>query len=180
VLVNDNATATLASVAEASFTSINASDTVSTTSFGGYVSAGTNVSVTPHISEGDHLMVNYSLSLSSFGEGGTASIPPPRQTNDISSEVTIPDGYTVVVGGLTRKDKSESESHIPFLGDIPLLKYLFGTTTRSHSETTLYVFIRPVILRDDRFEDLKYLSEGDCRTAELPPEFPTSQPIVMR
>jgi len=45
VLVNDNAAATLASVLEAPFTSVNASDTVSTTSFAGYASAGTTVTV---------------------------------------------------------------------------------------------------------------------------------------
>ena len=58
VLVNDNATASLSSVAESPFTSVNASDTVATTSFAGYASAGTTVSVSPHISEGADLSVN--------------------------------------------------------------------------------------------------------------------------
>ena len=52
VLVNDNATGTLASVNEQPFQSINASNTVATTSFAGYSSAGTTVSLTPHISSG--------------------------------------------------------------------------------------------------------------------------------
>lgn len=49
IVVSDNSTATIASVEDAPFTSINASDTVATTSFAGYESAGTTLTVTPHI-----------------------------------------------------------------------------------------------------------------------------------
>ncbi|HOI56081.1 MAG TPA: secretin N-terminal domain-containing protein [Phycisphaerae bacterium] len=180
VLVNDNATASLSSVAESPFTSVNASDTVATTSFAGYASAGTTVSVSPHISEGDHLMLQYSLTLNSFTGEGAAGIPPPRQTNTLSSEVTIPDGYTIIVGGLNRKDAAESISKLPILGDIPILEYLFSSRSKNRSENTLFVFIRPVILRDDQFEDLRYLSAQDRKLADLPEDAPTSEPMLMR
>jgi len=180
VLVNDNATATLSSVAESPFTSINASDTVSTTSFAGYASAGTTITATPHISEGDHLQLDYSVTLSSFTGEGAAGIPPPRQTNTINSEVTIPDGYAVIVGGLTRTDHSKTVSRIPGLGHIPIIEYLFSTRSVGDSQSTLFAFIRPVILRDDRFEDLKYLSRRDLELAELPPNFPASGPQLMQ
>jgi hypothetical protein len=36
------------------------------------------------------------------------------------------------------------------------------------------------ILRDEKFQDLRYLSESDLRTAEVPPDLPTSEPLVMR
>ncbi|GAG24942.1 unnamed protein product, partial [marine sediment metagenome] len=104
VLVNDNTTATLSSVVEAPFASINASDTVSTTSFGGYASAGTTISVTPHISQDDYLQLEYSITLNSFSGSGGGNLPPPRQTNALNSQITIPDGYAIVVGGLTRQD----------------------------------------------------------------------------
>ncbi|MHC4717338.1 MAG: type II secretion system protein GspD, partial [Planctomycetota bacterium] len=179
VLVNDNATATLTSISEAPFTSINASDTVSTTSFAGYASAGSTLTVTPRISEGDHLQLQYSVTLNSFtGEGGDG-VPPPRQTNNLTSEVTVPDGYAVIVGGLKRRDQSDTASKIPFLGDIPVLGRLFSLTDQGDTESTLFVFIRPVILRDDRFEDLKYLSRRDLELAELPPDLPASEPLLM-
>ena len=179
MLINDNATAILSSVAEAPFTSINASETVSTTSFAGYASAGTTLNVTPHISEGDHLQLEYSIELNSFTGSGSAGIPPPRQTNTLSSEVTVPDGYGVIVGGLTRRDKSYTDSRLPLLGRIPILKYLFGSYSWTDSQNTLFVFIRPVILRDDRFEDLKYLSDQDRELAQLDPNLPVSWPLVM-
>jgi len=180
LLVNDNASATLSSVSEAPFTSVNASNTVSTTSFAGYASAGTTLSITPHISEGDHLQLQFSLTLNSFTGEGAAGIPPPRQTNTISSQVTIPDGYAVIVGGLKRKDANKTVSRIPWLGELPVLEYILGSHARSDAESTLFVFIRPVILRDDRFEDLKFLSDAELRLAELPGNLPTSRPQIIR
>ena len=180
ILVNDNTTGTLTSVAESPFTSVNASQTVATTSFAGYASAGTTVTVTPHISEGEHLQLVYAVTLNSFTGVGGAGIPPPRQTDSLNSTVTVPNGHAVIVGGLKRRDLSQTVSKIPLLGDIPILGYLFSSRSLGEAETTLFVFIRPVILRDDMFQDLKYLSERDLRLAELPAEYPTSAPMLVK
>lgn len=179
LLVNDNATGTLSSVEEEPFTSVNASETVSTTSFGGFVSAGTEISVTPHISLGDHLGLEYSVALNSFTGTGSEGIPPPRQTNKVESEVTIPDGYTIIVGGLNRKNVTSDIDSVPFLDRIPLLKHLFSNQRDEDSISTLFVFIRPVILRDDRFADLKFHSERDLTSAGMPSNYPVSEPMVV-
>ena len=178
ILVNDNATGTLNSVQDAPFTSVNASDTVATTSFGGFEEAGTVITVTPQISEGDHLNLEYSITLSTFTGEGSSGVPPPRQRNEVSSEITIPDGHAVVVGGLTRRDDSESVSKIPILGDIPILGYLFSNRTRTGSTSTLFAFIRPIILRDDHFEDLKILSGSDREKAGIE-RYPESSPLIL-
>ena len=179
VLVNDNSSATLNAVNEAPFTSLNASDTVSTVSFAGYASAGTVISLTPRISEGDHLQLKYSITLSSFTGTSSGGIPPPRQTNSVDSEITVPDGCTIVVGGLTREDVNETVSKVPFLGDIPLLGYVFSNRTTNNTQSTLFVFVRPVILRDDQFEDLKYYSRRDQDKAGVA-QMPGSSPKWMR
>jgi type II secretory pathway component GspD/PulD (secretin) len=179
LLVNDNATGTLSSVEEEPYTSVNASETVSTTSFGGFVSAGTEISVTPHISLGDHLGLEYSVALNSFTGTGSDGIPPPRQTNKVESEVTIPDGYTIIVGGLNRKNLTSDIDSVPFLDRIPLLKHLFSNQRDEDSISTLFVFIRPVILRDDRFADLKFHSERDLTSAGMPSNYPISEPMVV-
>lgn len=181
ILMNDNATGKLTSVSESPFTSVNASATVSTTSFAGYASAGTQVAITPHISEGDYLQLKYSVILNSFtGQESDSTVPPPRQTDTVDSEVTVPNGYAVIVGGLTRKDFSRTVQKVPFLGDIPILKYLVSAQNQQDHKSTLFVFIRPIILRDDKFEDLKYLSDRDLESAQLPPNFPCSEPIFVR
>jgi len=179
VLVNDNSSASLSSVSEAPFTSVNASQTVATTTFAGYASAGTTVTVTPHISEGDHLQLQYTITLNSFSGKGSGGVPPPRQTNQVNSEVTVPDGYTVIVGGLNRKDSSKTASKVPLLGDVPILGHLFSSDSINDSESTLFVFIRPIILRDDKFEDMKYFAERDLAIAGRPSNYPSSNPIVM-
>ena len=179
ILVNDNATGTLTSASDAPTTSINASTTVSTTSFAGFESAGTNIEVTPHISEGDHLSLEYNISLSSFGEGGSDGIPPPRQRSELSSEVTVPDGHTIIIGGLNSSNYSETIQKVPLLGDIPGLEYLFSNRSNNTSEATLFVFIRPVILRDDQFKDLKFLSKNALKLADLPSNDPESVPLMI-
>lgn len=121
------------------------------------------------------------MALNSFGESSsdTGDLPPPRQTNEIDSEITIPNGCAVIVGGLTRADLSDTASMVPWLGELPFLGQLFGLHSRADAQSTLFVFIRPMILRDDQFADLKYLSDRDLRAAEMPPNFPTSQPLLM-
>ena len=182
VLVNDNATGTIAAVAEQPFQSVNASDTVATTSFGGFVQAGTQISVTPHIAEGDHLRLEFAVDLSAFSgpAGGGGTLPPPRQTNSVVSEVTVPDGHTIIVGGVNRRDVTRAVAGIPLLHRIPILGNLFKSTDLTESRSTLFVFLRPTILRDDRFEDLRYLSAEDLEEAGLEGDWPESEPMLMR
>ncbi len=160
VLVNNNQQATLDAVLQQPFLSTNASNTVATTSFGGTQDAGTTVSVTPQIAEGDHLVLEYSLSLSAFvGESSDPALPPPRQQNTIQSVVTIPDGYTIVVGGLEVETTAQATSQVPGLGALPLVGELFKNRSNSRSRSRFYLFIRANILRHHGFEDLKYLSD---------------------
>lgn len=179
ILVNDNATAKLTSIQEQPFTSVNASDTVATTSFAGYAEAGSTLTVTPHISEGDHLNLQYTVTLNSFDGEAIDGIPAPRKTNELNSEVTVPDGYVVVVGGLTFNEKSRIKTKVPLLGDIPYFGELFSRREDSDSETVLFVFIRPIILRDDEFKSLKYISEVNLEKAEMKSNYPTSDPLIM-
>ena len=182
VLVNDNATGLLASIAEQPYSSVNASTTVATTSFGGYADAGTTITLTPHISEGDYLQLEYAVELSSFTGAADASTgePPPRQTDRVESKVTIPDGSTIIVGGLNRRTFERDVNAVPILGQIPFLRFLFSSRSTQASTETLFVFLRPTILRDESFVDLRNLSEGDLKDAGIPSNFPQSKPVVMR
>lgn len=182
ILVNDNATGLLSSVNEAPFTTVNTSNSVSSsTTFGGFVTAGTTITVTPHIGEGDHLQLEYNVALNNFTDKGSGGVPPPRQTNAIESTITVPDGNTIIVGGLTRTSDQFSKQGIPFLEQIPVFEYLFSNRTETKERSTLFVFIRPIILRDDQFKDLKHLSERDLIAAEVPDaNYPSSEPTMMR
>ncbi len=182
VLVNDNATGSLTSQAAFPTTATNIANTIATTSFGEYAEAGTSIILTPHISESDYLQLDYSVTLSSFtGAADTArGIPPPKQEDTVTSRVTIPDGSTVIVGGLNRTNVTKAINAVPGLGDVPVLKYLFSSRQNNDENVTLFVFLRPIILRDDQFEDLKFLSARDVKAAGVPAGWPTSKPLPIR
>jgi len=181
ILVNDNGKGKLQSVSQEPFAEIlDTATTQSRTGLGGQAQAGTTITVEPHISEDDYLQLSYTVELSSFTGTAQNGLPPPSQKNTVDSTVTIPDSYTIVVGGLTVKNLRTTVQSIPIIRDLPIVKYLFSARTKTATETTLFVFIKPVILRDDRFEDLKYISQGRASEMGLPGSFPTSEPLPMR
>jgi len=61
--------------------------------------------------------------------------------------VVTPDGQTVIIGGLMADSNAESESKIPFLGDIPLFGNLFKHKIKNHGKTELIIFLTPHIIQ---------------------------------
>ncbi len=162
ILVNDNAEGHFESVQEEPFTSVNIGETVSTTTFAGYAEAGITISVIPRISEGNFVVLDYTITSRDFGKtSAEPGVPPARTSDVIASSVTVPDGHTVIVGGLLRKRGSLAQEKVPVLGSIPIIGTLFRSRTRGASGSRFFVFLRPVILRDDDFTDLKSLSRAD-------------------
>jgi type II secretion system protein D len=159
VLVNDNAVGTIQSIAEQPTRQTNQGETTTTTSFGEYVTAGTQFFVTPHISESDYLRVEYQIVLNSFGEQADPELPPTRSTSTIQSEATVPDGSTIVVGGIQSSSESESVDKVPLLGDIPLLGLVFQNTIIRKQYITTYLFITPTIMKSEDFADLEDVSQ---------------------
>ncbi len=72
----------------------------------------------------------------------------------IENEVCIADGETVILGGLRKKTGEDGRDKIPFLGDIPGIGKLFGTTKMCDSTTEMLIFITPKIIKDP-IEDLR-------------------------
>jgi type II secretory pathway component GspD/PulD (secretin) len=83
------------------------------------------------------------------------------------------------VGGLNRRSPSKSVTGLAYLSDIPMIGALFGKTSKSQQSTSMFVFLRPIILRDDKFQDLKYLSEADLGHAQIRGDLPHSEPLLM-
>ncbi|MDR2756500.1 MAG: hypothetical protein LBC20_12415, partial [Planctomycetaceae bacterium] len=180
LLINDNEEGRLQSVQSIPYTSVNSSQVVQSTSLGGNQDAGTTIIVTPHIGDSEQLQLEFAVEFSNFGSSATnTNLPPPRHIDQVSSVVTIPDGYTVIVGGLNRHDIESGRTGLPFLDKIPILKYLASTENDNKKNTSLFVFLKPIILRDDKFKDLKYLSDQDARSAQIRATLPQSRPLVM-
>ena len=181
ILVNDNEEGRLQSVMSIPYASVNASQVVQSTSLGGNQDAGTTIIVTPHISDSEQLQLNFAIEFSSFGASSSGSnLPPPRHVDQVSSVVTIPDGYTVIVGGLNRQNFQKASQGIPFLEKIPIIKYLVSQQDEKKSNSSFFVFLKPVILRDDKFRDLKFVSDRDVRSAQIRAVLPKSKPLVIQ
>jgi general secretion pathway protein D len=181
VLVGNNQQATFDSVLQEPFASVNASDTVATTSFGGTQDAGTSISIRPQIAEADHIVLEYSVRLSSFvGESANAALPPPRQQNSVQSSVMIPDGHAVVVGGIELTSTGDAESRIPVVGDVPLIGELFKSRSKSNSRSRFYVFIRADVMRRHGFDGLRAISAEAMQEAGVDDGWPTVEPEIMR
>jgi len=182
VLVSNNEQAVFNSVIEQPYaTRTDGAGEDATTSFGGVASAGTVITAKPQIGEGDHLLLQFTVELSSFvGQSPDNNLPPPKQTNNVSSSVTLPDGYTVAVGGLELTSQGDSVDQIPLLSSIPILGELFKNRTESSSKSKFYVFLRADVLRRTDFEDLKYLSGIHSADAEIDDGFPDLEPRMIR
>ncbi|MGE3109828.1 MAG: type II secretion system protein GspD [Phycisphaerales bacterium] len=182
ILVNNNEQAVFNSVVEQPFaTRTSASDQLATTSFGGVASAGTVVTAQPQIADGDHLLLTFSVELSSFvGQPPSENLPPPKQTNNVSSSVTLPDGFTIAVGGLDLTTQGESLDQVPLISQIPILGEAFKNRSKSASNSKFYVFLRAEVLRRTDFEDLKYLSGIKAAEAGVDDGFPEVEPRMIR
>ncbi|MFM1664382.1 GspD family T2SS secretin variant ExeD [Aeromonas salmonicida] len=111
---------------------------------------GTKLTVTPQINEGDSVLLTIEQEVSSVGKqaSGTEGLGPTFDTRTVKNAVLVKSGETVVLGGLMDERTKEEVSKVPLLGDIPVLGYLFRSTSNSTSKRNLMVFIRPTILRD--------------------------------
>lgn len=80
---------------------------------------------------------------------------PPVTRRHVENEVRIADGETIILGGLKRQSSENDQEKIPFLGDIPGIGKLFGTTKQSESTTEMFIFITPRIIKDDREDQIR-------------------------
>jgi type IV pilus assembly protein PilQ len=82
------------------------------------------------------------------GTGGAGSIALPRvASSTIGTKVLLRSGQTAVLGGLTTETNAETETALPFLGDIPVLGWLFKNRTTQKTKQSLIVFVTPQIIR---------------------------------
>jgi general secretion pathway protein D len=108
--------------------------------------AGIELTIRPHISRGDFLRLDILMTRDDFGTI-TGDKPPDTSGSDIETTVTIPDGSTIILGGLIKLNQSKGGSKIPILGDIPILGGLFRNASNSDIQRNLYVFVKAEILR---------------------------------
>lgn len=109
--------------------------------------AGIKLDITPHISEGQLLRLEIALTRSDF-TGSTAGDKPPNTTaTDITTIVTVPDGSTIILGGMVKLNQGKGGTKVPILGDLPLIGGLFRGISNSDLQKRTYIFVRAEIIR---------------------------------
>jgi len=110
---------------------------------------GVKLRVTPHINEGDSVMLTIDQEVSTLApSSGAVDLITNKRT--ISTRVMVPDGGVLVLGGLTSEDLQERLESVPGLGSLPLIGELFKYRRSSNVKRDLMVFIRPRILHDEQ------------------------------
>jgi len=72
---------------------------------------------------------------------------PNTKSSSLSAEIAVRDGESVILGGIVRNSDDLSKGGVPYLKDIPLLGYLFRSTTSSKKRQESIVLMRPTVLR---------------------------------
>jgi general secretion pathway protein D len=111
---------------------------------------GVKMNIIPVIAGTDSVILQVYADVSAItGFAATEPVSTPiTSTRTAVTTVYLRDGYTLVIGGLKSQTKFETETKVPLLGDIPILGFLFRSTSISHNETTLEFHITPRIVTD--------------------------------
>ncbi|MGA2248067.1 MAG: secretin N-terminal domain-containing protein [Verrucomicrobiota bacterium] len=129
-----------------------------------YSNVGTVLDVTPRISANDKIWLNVIPEVSDHfadvqvtvgnGQYGSSSTYPVPifDRRRIQSQVMIPNGNTLVMGGLVQDSPNATYSKVPFLGDIPGLGWAFHSESKSMSKDNLIIFLTPTIVKDSDFQ----------------------------
>ncbi|HEY5912523.1 MAG TPA: secretin N-terminal domain-containing protein [Verrucomicrobiae bacterium] len=118
-----------------------------------YTDLGIILRVTPFITSDGMVEMILSPETSEMVQDRSQWVPissgvsaPVINQRSADTVVVTPDGQTVIIGGLMYDSKADSESKIPFLGDIPLLGNLFKRKIKSNTKTELLIFLTPHIV----------------------------------
>lgn len=110
---------------------------------------GITLRVLPRINAGDTIRLQVNQEASTIATT-TVARATDLITNKraINTTVLADNGSTIVLGGLTSDDYTDTRQQVPVLGSIPLIGELFKARKEDHQKRTLFIFLKPTILRD--------------------------------
>lgn len=110
-----------------------------------YVSASLTLRVTPQVTEDGNIFLDIQVQNSQPGAVLT-SAGPSISTQQATTQVLVPDGGTVVFGGVTVSSRTKSATYVPVLGSIPVIGHLFKTSNAQDNDQELLFFVSPKVL----------------------------------
>jgi general secretion pathway protein D len=113
-----------------------------------YKDVGTRLRVLPTISNDGHVMLPVIQEINA-ATTETAFDAPIISTRSVETRPLINDRQTVVLGGLSDRQREATQGGVPVLSSSPILGGLFGRAGRRTTETELFLLITPRVIRSD-------------------------------
>jgi len=112
-----------------------------------YKPAAVELVVTPQITAKGTVICKINVKNNAPDFGNLVNGIPPITTQEVSATILVDDGATIVIGGMYRIDKYDSNDGVPVLSKIPLLGNLFKNSNKKSEQRELLVFITPRIVK---------------------------------
>jgi len=114
-----------------------------------YRDTGVLLAVTPRVNPGGLVIMEVEQEVSRVSQQVSGGIDSPTiATRNITSSVAVQSGQVVVLGGLIRDEKSETDAGIPYLYKLPVIDWLFGQETKNTNRSELVVVLQPRVIAD--------------------------------
>jgi general secretion pathway protein D len=109
---------------------------------------GIKLKLTPHIIPGGEVQMVLSPSIEAVTDSGPSDtqFAPTIAKREVSTTVTVADGKTIIIAGLTREDKTKVVKKVPVLGSLPLVGFLFRSTSDATEKTDLLIYVTPRVV----------------------------------
>ncbi len=108
------------------------------------------LTVTPQITNEGSISLNVQIVKEDFAERVSEQLPPNKTSNEVTTNVLVDNGSTIVIGGVYEYIKRETISGIPYLKDIPILGWLFRNQYNpSTNKREIIIFITPRIINQE-------------------------------
>jgi len=106
-----------------------------------------SLKVKPQITPDDNVIMNVNVHKDSVGQATLSG--PSIDTKQITTEVLVSNGGTVVIGGIYTQEERSTTNKVPVLGDLPYVGFLFKQNQKQDDRTELLIFITPKVIKDN-------------------------------
>jgi type II secretory pathway component GspD/PulD (secretin) len=141
-----------------------------------YKDVGTVLRVLPTISSDGYVQLRVIQEVNSASGTDPSVNAPVISTRAISTQLLVRDGHTVVLGGLTGRQRGRTRGGVPFLSDLPLIGGVFGRRGQEDTDFELFIFLTPHVVYAD--EDLLDATGAVRERAEIRRSMRGVQPMV--
>ncbi|MBU0639304.1 MAG: hypothetical protein KKB50_10605 [Planctomycetes bacterium] len=116
-----------------------------------YLETGTKLIFRPFVARDGY--VRMEIHPEDSNGGLTAANLPFQETTEATTNVLLEDGHTILIGGLFRERTNSNTSQIPGLGNIPVLRHLFGITQDQTTREEVIILLTVHVIKGDDDEE---------------------------